>query len=49
MSYICNSIVFKMCYVLKYVILRKLLKKDILNFYYFNMSLFLLLYRNIIR
>lgn len=40
MSYTCNSIASKMCYVLKYAILRKLLKKDISNFHYLNMSIF---------
>lgn len=40
MSYTCNSIASKMCYVLKYAILRKLLKKDISNFHYLNMSYF---------
>lgn len=40
MSYTCNIIASKMCYVLKYAILRKLLKKDISNFHYLNMSYF---------
>lgn len=48
MSYTCNSIAYKMCYVLKYAILRKLWKKDI-NFHYLNMSLFLSSHRNITR
>lgn len=40
MSYTCNSIASKMCYVLKYAISRQLLKKDISNFHYLNMSYF---------
>lgn len=49
MSYTCNSIASKMCYVLKYAISRQLLKKDISNFHYLNMSLFLSSHRNITR
>lgn len=49
MSYTCNSIASKMCYLLKYAILRKLFEKDISNFHYLNMSLFLSSHRNITR
>lgn len=49
MSYTCNSIASKMCYVLKYAILRKLLKKGYFKFPLSQYELFLSSHRNITR